>query len=72
MTTATDMRDLYIKAEKAVLNNQSYSIGSRTLTRADLSDIRDGYKYWQKQVDNETARSQGGSPLYSLADFRNC
>lgn len=30
----------YIEAEKAVLMGQSYTIGNRTLTRADLSSIR--------------------------------
>lgn len=33
--------DLYIKAEAAILEGaQSYSIGSRHLTRADLAEIR--------------------------------
>ena len=30
----------YVEAEKAVLMGQSYTIGNRTLTRADLSSIR--------------------------------
>ena len=30
----------YLKAEKAVLMGQSYTTGTRTLTRADLSTIR--------------------------------
>lgn len=30
----------YLEAEKAVLMGQSYTIGTRTLTRADLSTIR--------------------------------
>lgn len=32
----------YIKAEKAVLKNQSYTIGTRTYTRARLSEIQKG------------------------------
>ena len=31
---------LYITAEQKVLLGQSYSIGNRTLTRADLEEIR--------------------------------
>ncbi|WP_295157160.1 DUF6148 family protein [Selenomonas sp. AE3005] len=31
---------LYLEAEKAVLTGQSYTIGNRTLTRANLSSIR--------------------------------
>lgn len=30
----------YVEAEKAVLMGQSYTIGNRTMTRADLSSIR--------------------------------
>lgn len=33
---------LYLKAEEAILiGGQSYTIGNRTLTRADLDDIQD-------------------------------
>lgn len=32
----------YIAAEQAVLNGQSYSIGNRSLDRADLREIRKG------------------------------
>lgn len=69
MSEATDMLALYIAAEKAVLSGQSYQIGSRTLTRADLSEIRKGRAEWQQAVNKEQAQSQGGSRLYSLADF---
>ncbi len=31
---------LYLEAEKAVLSGQSYTIGNRTLTRANLATIR--------------------------------
>ncbi len=30
----------YLKAEQAILLNQSYTIGSRTFTRANLEDVR--------------------------------
>lgn len=32
---------MYYEAEKAVLSGQSYTIGNRTLTRANLTTIRD-------------------------------
>lgn len=53
-TTLTEARTMlveYIKAEKAVLLNQSYTIGTRTYTRANLTSIRNGRKEWQKIVD---------------------
>lgn len=31
---------MYLEAERAVLTGQSYTIGNRTLTRANLSTIR--------------------------------
>lgn len=31
---------LYLEAERAVLSGQSYTIGNRTMTRANLSTIR--------------------------------
>lgn len=31
---------LYLEAEKKILLNQSYTIGNRTYTRADLEDVR--------------------------------
>lgn len=40
----------YINAESAVLSGQSYSIGGRSLTRANLKEIRDGIDYWEKKV----------------------
>jgi len=69
MSTATEMLGLYIAAEKAVLRNQSYSLGGRSLTRADLPDIVAGRKEWQEKVAAESSSSQGGSNLYSVADF---
>lgn len=69
MSTATDMVALYVAAEKAVLASQSYTLLGRSLTRADLPDIRTGRVEWEARVNAESAGTQGGSPLYSLADF---
>jgi hypothetical protein len=44
--------DAYRTAELKVLTGQSYSIGGRSLTRANLKDIREGITYWQQQVGN--------------------
>jgi hypothetical protein len=40
----------YMTAESKVLAGQSYSIGDRALTRADLEEIRKGLEYWEKKV----------------------
>ena len=43
-------RARYILAEQAVLQGQAYSIGNRSLTRADLKWIRDGITELTGQV----------------------
>jgi hypothetical protein len=40
----------YLAAETAALGGQSYRIGDRMLTRADLSEIRAGIDSWNARV----------------------
>lgn len=47
---AKQMLQKYIAAEQAVLKNQSYTIGTRTFTRANLTSIRNGRIEWQNIV----------------------
>lgn len=47
--------DLYLTAEQKVLEGQSYSIGSRQLTRANLQEIREGITYWNSKVNELTS-----------------
>lgn len=42
-----EMLQLYIGAEKAVLTGQSYKIGNRELTRANLSEIIKEREKWE-------------------------
>ncbi len=51
-------RDAYLKAEEAVLLAQSYTIGSRTVTRADLGEISKMIKYLDAQI--ESLEGRGG------------
>lgn len=69
MSTATDMVALYIAAEKAVLNGKSYTINGKALARENLQEIRAGRAEWEARANAESATTQGGSRLYSLADF---
>jgi len=48
--TAQKHLDAWLEAELAVTNGQSYSIGSRSLDRANLYQIREQIKYWSDQV----------------------
>ena len=53
--------DAWLEAELACTTNQSYTIGSRTLTRADLAEIGNTIKYWAGIVTKlEAARKYGG------------
>lgn len=45
----------YLAAEAAVLSNQAYTIAGRSLTRANLREIREGVEYWDRVV-NRLAR----------------
>lgn len=42
--------DAWLAADLAVAGGQSYTIGTRTLTRAQAVEIRGNIKYWQQQV----------------------
>jgi hypothetical protein len=40
----------WLEAELIVTTGQSYTIGSRVLTRANLTEIRNEIDYWNKKV----------------------
>ncbi len=50
--------EMYYKAEEAVLLNQEYTIGTRSLKRADLSIIRSAIKYLEEEI--ELLENSGG------------
>lgn len=66
MTTAQEMVDFYTTAEIAVLGGQTVRFGERTLTRADLEQIRAGRREWQARLDAESRRGRAG---WATADF---
>lgn len=49
----------YQSAEEKVLIGQSYEIAGRSLRRADLAEIRRGIDYWDKKVQELSARASG-------------
>lgn len=42
--------DAWLTAELEVTTHQSYTIGSRSLTKANLSEIREQIQFWQNEV----------------------
>lgn len=53
--------DEWLEAELAVCTGQSYTIGSRNLTRANLTEIRNAITYWQGWLSKlENVEKSGG------------
>lgn len=68
--SASDMLAKYIAAESAILDGQSVRWNDRTLTRADLSEVRKGRMDWERRVSAEyRVASGGGSMRYQTPDF---
>jgi hypothetical protein len=49
----------YLDAEEKVLLGQEYTIGNRTLRRADLAEIREGVTYWNGKVNELSSGGAG-------------
>lgn len=50
LETARNHYKAWLDAEYKVSLGQSYTIGSRSLTRANLSEIRKQLAYWERKV----------------------
>lgn len=58
---AKEHLDAWLEAEMAVTTGQSYTIGSRTLTRANLTEIRNAITYWDGKISQlENIQKTGG------------
>lgn len=50
----------WLDAEEAVATGQSYQIGTRMLTRADLKQIREQMEYWAGKLAKAEAEEKCG------------
>ena len=50
---------MWIEAERAVATGQSYKIGTRSLTRANLADIRESIQFWRREIARLEAMHTG-------------
>lgn len=66
--TPQQMVAKYLQAEMDVLEGKTTIFGGRTLTMADLPDIRAGRLEWERRVSTQAAQVRGGRG-YSLASF---
>lgn len=69
MSIASDLLSLYVAAEKKILLGQSVALGDRTLTMANLAEVRAEREKLERRVATESNTSSLGSARYSVADF---
>lgn len=50
----------WLAAEEAIAIGQSYQIGSRMLTRADLKQVREEMEYWAGKLAEAEAEDKHG------------
>ena len=51
----------WLDAEESIATGQSYQIGNRALTRADLKQVREQIEYWSgKLAEAEKEEKNGG------------
>lgn len=58
--------DQWLEAELAITTGQSYQIGTRSLTRADLASVRQQIEYWSDKVEELQAKEtrRGRNRIY--------
>lgn len=56
----------YSDAEEKVLTGQSYTLGGRSLTRANLAEIRSGMQYWEGKINRLEKTGQSGPVCRSI------
>lgn len=66
MSAASDLLAAYQAAELAILQRQSYIIGDRQLTFANLREVSSMREKLERRVANET---NSGNTRYAAADF---
>ena len=50
----------WLAAEESIATGQSYQIGTRSLTRADLEDVRAEMEYWAARLQEAEAEEKTG------------
>ncbi len=69
LDTAQDHLEAWMEAEMMVTTHQSYQLGSRTLTRADLGEIRKTIDYWDAKVKSLSGTGGGRARRVILRDL---
>lgn len=53
--------EMWLVAEEAISNGQSYTIDNRRLDRANLAQVREQIKFWQNELAKAEAAANGRS-----------
>lgn len=65
LTQAQGQLDAWLAASTAVASGQSYSIGGRSLTRANAKEIRENIDFWDAKVKKLSTNPAGGIKVFS-------
>lgn len=52
--------ETWLAAEESIATGQSYQMGNRMLTRADLKQVRNEMEYWAGKLAEAEAEETGG------------
>lgn len=68
LETAKKHLEMWLEAESEVAINQSYTIGGKTFTRANLGEIRKQIEYWSNKVQSleNIAKRKGRNRVYRV------
>lgn len=68
LETAKRHLDMWLEAETQVAINQSYTIGGKSFTRANLGEIRKQIEYWGNKVAElqNLAKKRGRNRVYRV------
>ena len=68
LETAKKHLEMWLEAESEVAINQSYTIGGKSFTRANLGEIRRQIEYWSNKVQalENIAKRKGRNRVYRV------
>ena len=70
LSQAQDALDAWVAADLAVAKGQSYTMNGRSLTMANVKEIREQILYWERRIHAFEQTVQQNQQA-ALADFNN-
>jgi len=64
LQTAKDHLNAWLEADLSVATGKEYKIGSRSLTRADVIEIKERIDFWRNEVSKLESGRKGGIRAY--------